>query len=814
MSVMDLRLVLLGLLALPGVGLASPVEFDPRLLRLGTSADLQRFERADVVAEGELDLDVTLNQHWAGRHRISLRLAPGASSAVPCYASDVLQALGVDLQRLTPEARSLLEEANGCAALDALGMNASEALEYAELRLVLSISQDSLLRRPVDLVSPQSWDSGVTVGFVDYDLNLYQQQAPARGSIRQGFLGLRAGLNTGDWYWRHEGSLQDEGDASTRYRLGATSVRRDVPAWSAQLALGDAFTSADVFSGTAFRGVQLGSDERMLPQSRRGYAPTVRGIANSTALVSIRHRGRVVHESTVAPGPFEIDDLYPSGLSDDLEVTVREADGSVQVFTVPFQAAALALRSGGKRFDWGAGRWRDGYGRVGPAFSQGSWQQGLNNRVSVHGGLWMAQDYLGSAMGVALNAGVGAVGLTGYHASAAPSPGGTRQGQAVRLNWRQEVAASGSRLDASITRSQSPGYLGFDQFAQARHGRSEDSSHWRASVVLDQTLGARAGRLNLSVSGTRSWAGRGSTDYLMGYNNHFGALAYGVTLSRQRHERGDSFRTLTASFSVPLGERRRGVLSSATRFDARGASSGNLRWNARAGEHSQWGHGLAAVYQGGARDPVGIDGNLRYHGPAGDLSAALGIRGDQRQLALGARGALVAHAGGVTAAPTLGESFAIVHAPGATAARVRQHSQARLDRRGYAVVPSLVPYSVNTLEIDPKGMPRSTELLVAGHKVVPRAGAAPLLRFATRHGSLQVFRAEHQGGEALPFGARVFDEQGSEIGIVGQGNLVQVRTGATRGRLRVSWGDAPHQACWLDFEVDQEARATSSCMPA
>lgn len=46
--------------------------------------------------------------------------------------------------------------------------------------------------------------------------------------------------------------------------------------------LGEGFTDGHFFSGTGFRGIQLSSDDRMLPDSQRGYAPVVRGVAKAT----------------------------------------------------------------------------------------------------------------------------------------------------------------------------------------------------------------------------------------------------------------------------------------------------------------------------------------------------------------------------------------------------------------------------------------------------------------------------------------------------------------------------------------------------
>lgn len=75
----------------------------------------------------------------------------------------------------------------------------------------------------------------------------------------------------------------------------------------------------------------------MLPDSQKGFAPVIHGIARGTAQVSIRQNGYEIYQSTVPPGPFTIDDLYAAGNGGDLQVTIKEADGSRRVFSVPRQ---------------------------------------------------------------------------------------------------------------------------------------------------------------------------------------------------------------------------------------------------------------------------------------------------------------------------------------------------------------------------------------------------------------------------------------------------------------------------------------------
>ena len=62
--------------------------------------------------------------------------------------------------------------------------------------------------------------------------------------------------------------------------------------------------------------------------------------------VSIRQNGYEIYQSTVPPGPFTIDDLYAAGNGGDLQVTIKEADGSRQVFSVPWSTVPVLQREG------------------------------------------------------------------------------------------------------------------------------------------------------------------------------------------------------------------------------------------------------------------------------------------------------------------------------------------------------------------------------------------------------------------------------------------------------------------------------------
>lgn len=108
--------------------------------------------------------------------------------------------------------------------------------------------------------------------------------------------------------------------------------------------VGQSTSPSDVFDSVPYTGVELKSDSDMLPDSEKDYAPIIRGSAHSNAQVVVRQNGYIIYQNTVAPGAFEINDLYPTGSSGDLRVTVKETDGSESHFVVPFASVPVLQR--------------------------------------------------------------------------------------------------------------------------------------------------------------------------------------------------------------------------------------------------------------------------------------------------------------------------------------------------------------------------------------------------------------------------------------------------------------------------------------
>ena len=272
----------------PGEGEVANFESDMLWGQGARAMNLSRFRESNLVEPGTYNLQVLLNGIALGPQDVLFVAGDQPNHAKACFSRLQLEQLGVKLEELPQDKLT-----GDCLDLPALIAGASAAIDVGEQRLNLSIPQALLRRNPRGYVSPERWDRGVTAGFLDYNLSAYQSSS--QGVNQQSTYGsFNAGLNLGDWRLRQRSAL-NVGQQGKSVQTLSTYAQRDVDSLRSQLTLGDTYTDGDLFDSVALRGVRLNSDERMLPDSQRGYAPIVRGIASTNARVTIRQNGYIIH---------------------------------------------------------------------------------------------------------------------------------------------------------------------------------------------------------------------------------------------------------------------------------------------------------------------------------------------------------------------------------------------------------------------------------------------------------------------------------------------------------------------------------------
>ncbi|WP_223250860.1 fimbria/pilus outer membrane usher protein [Rhodanobacter denitrificans] len=825
------------------------------------TTDLSRFERGDFVPAGTYSVDIYLNDRPVGRSNVRFAATSADAAATPCVTMALLDRLGLHPTDLSARTTADLADEKVCVDMARVIPGASMAFEMSDLRLDTSVPQASLGLMARGYVDPKYWDSGVNAGLLNYNFNSYRTSSHGL-SQTSSYLGLNAGLNLGRWHLRHTSSLSWQSGtggvgSGHHWQNIATYAQRDLPGMRAQLTLGDAWTSGEIFDSIGLRGVQVATDDRMLPQSQRGYAPTVRGIADSNAKVTVHQNGMVIYQTTVAPGPFVIDDLYATGYGGDIEVSVTEASGRVHTFSVPYASVPQLLRPGVTRFSVAAGQLRDASIEHKPNVAQATVQRGFSNLLTGYAGAAGSQGYVALLLGGALNTRYGAFAADVTSARTRIPGLEAMSGQSVRLSYSKILAQTGTSLTVAAYRYSTSGFLSLGDAVRARDyarrglpvfasgparpltingvpvsnlltpaqqaalagvdyrdfltPNGVDRQRNNFSLTLSQRLGS-SGSLYVNGSARDYW-NRGGTDtqFQVGYNNAIGRVSYNLSAARERDLFGRSDNRYMVNLTIPLGDdSHTPIFTGSLVRDGNGGMQQQATLNGNAGVDNRFYYGATATHD--SSNAAGSTGSINagYRGAHAQLNAGFGVGSGYSQASLNVTGGIVAYPGGVTFGQPLGDTVAIVQAPGAGGARVGNAAGVRIDDAGYALVPYVTPYVLNTIDIDPTGLSLDVQLDNTSAQVAPRAGAVVMVKFKSESGRFVLIQTHLADGKTLPFGAEVLDEQGQVVGAVGQAGRIMARVTRQTGHLGVQWEDAAGSAhhCAFAYRAPSTAAGT------
>ena len=791
--------------------------FDPAALEFANpqqkTADLHYFAKAGGQQPGTYPVSIWVNNQEIAQGEVTFVDSNGELR--PQLTPAQLAEYGVNVSAFP--AFNTLHEGETFTRIERYIPDASSRFDFATQRLNLSIPQAAMNAQSRGYVDPARWDDGIPAAFVNYNLT-GSQTRQTDDSSRSSYLNLRSGVNLGAWRLRNVSSV--EYDRTRRWNSQSTWLQRDLKSLKSLLRMGDTFTTGDVFDSVQFRGVQLMSDDEMLPDSQRGFAPTIRGMAHSNAKVTISQHGYVIYETFVSPGAFAINDLYPTAQSGDLEVQVKESDGSVRTFTQPFSAVPFMLREGRVKFSLSAGRYHSEQSQArSPTFLQGTLFYGLPAEFTLYGGSQLAQDYQSWALGIGRGLGeLGSIGGDATWANTAAPSGKRSAGHSVRVQYQKDFAGTGTSFSLASYRYSSSGYYDFSE-ANALESRNGllDNKRSREEISLSQAFGGISS-LAISAWSQEYWHSHSRDETLhLGFYSAWRGVTWGVgyyythSSDRQKADRSWSF-----NLSVPLfGSLSESAISYSTTSDNSGRTSQQASLFGSLPHHPNLYYSLQQGYVNGGQGS-NSSAALDYHGGYG--TAQLGYRHDSasQQLTWGASGSVVAHPHGVTLGQTVGESFAIVRAPGAAEVAIQNGSNVHTDWRGYAVVPSLTAYRKNTITLDTESLADDADVELEGQTVIPGGGAVVQANYQTHIGSRVLFTLSDSHGP-LPFGASVRlrkaegDPGGAPGGMVADGGQVYLSGIPQEGTLDVAWNaDNISRRCALHFHLTDTVQQRQS----
>lgn len=809
--------------------------FDPSMLGLGNDADMNLINQGGQLP-GTYPVDIILNGERIDSRDVVFKRSDDTTDSSylePCLNIDMLSRYGVLIDKYF----DIKTSRDQCVKLSFIP-GAQADFQFYSQQLLLSIPQVSLKPKLKGIAPPELWNDGIPAILLDYNANETQTQnreGNDNNNNNSFYVQLNPGANLGAWRLRNQTNWQKQGNGEGQWQSVYTYASRGLYDMKSRVTLGERSTPDDVFDSVPFRGVMLGTDDNMVPYSQREYAPVVRGIARTQARVEVKQNGYTIYSQTVAPGPFALTNLSLSGGSNgsDLQVTVWETDGNPQVFTVPYQTPAISLHEGYLRYNAMAGHYRPANSGTKDTVAQATLMYGLPWNLTIYGGAQTAEHFQAASLGLGVSMGeLGALSVDGTGSHARRKGEDTENGGAWRIRYSKEVAATETTLTMTSYQYASDGYNTLSDVLDTWE-QYDDENSWNdgnnpydrkkssTSLTLSQTLG-KWGNLNLNGQRNDYWNRSGHDD---SYGVSYGIGVSGVSISlglsknKQFNSSGEKRTNTVASFyiTVPLD---RWLSSSGSSFSSMNSTyqliSSNdtdtrqVSVNGYAFDR-QLNWDMQQRHQSG--DNMSDDNSavhMAWSGRYGQVGANYSYSRHQRVMGGNVAGGVLIHQHGVTFSQTLGDTVALVEAPGAAGVPVTGFPGVSTDFRGYTSKAYLTPYQENAISLDPTALPPNAEIMQTDMKVVPTQGAVVPAKFSTRIGARTLMTLTRTDGQIVPFGSVVTQESGGSAGIVGDKGQVYLTGLSPQGVLVARWGGS--QQCRINYTLPDESKAFRSGM--
>ncbi|MEQ0077203.1 fimbria/pilus outer membrane usher protein [Klebsiella sp. CN_Kp116] len=817
--------------------------FNPRFLGDDPTsvADLSSFEKGLEVPEGNYRVDIYVNNDFFATKDIYFKMLNGEKKLYPCLTYSQLSAMNVNIDLVENIKKTSTDE---CIFISKLIKDATFSFDVGQQRLYLTFPQTYMGNRTRGFIPPEMWDNGITAGLVNYNFtgNEIKNKNGKRNSYA--YLNYQSGVNAGPWRLRDNSiwsysSVKNNLNNSNKIQHVNTWIERDIKLLRSRLTFGDAFTNGDIFDGINFRGIQIASDDNMLPESQRGFAPVVRGIAKTTAQVYIKQNGYEIYRTTVPPGPFAINDLYATGNGGNLLVTIEEADGNKNTFAIAYSSVPILQRDGYSRYSFTVGKYRSGNRQQEtPSFIQSTILKGLSNDWTLYGGTQLANRFSSLSAGIGKNVGsFGALSLDLTQANATLPDDSKHQGQSLRFLYNKSLADIGTNIQLVGYRYSTRGYYNFADTTYSRmsgydiktqdgviHIKPSFNDYYnlafkkrgRIQLNLTQQLGRNA-TFYVSSSHQTYWNSKKIDKQLQaGLNATFDdinwSLSYSLNKNAWQQERDE---IISANVNIPF--------SHWTRSDSKSIwKNGNASYSMST-DHNGRTNSLAGLYGTLLEDnnlnysvQTGYTSNndikssysgytsLNYKGGFGNFNLGYSHSEGVRQLFYGMSGGMLAHSNGVTFSQPMNDTVVLVEVPGAANVRIENQTGVYTDWRGYAVLPFASDYRENRIALDTNSLADNIDLEEPIVSVVPSHGAIVRAKFRAFLG-LKLLITVNYMRKAVPFGAIATSANNKQGSIVGDGGQVYMNGMPQSGIINVKWGDGFNSSCIAEYSLPDES---------
>ncbi|HHQ4305028.1 TPA: outer membrane usher protein [Serratia fonticola] len=776
---------------------ADDIQFNTDVLDVNDrkNIDLSQFSRGGYIMPGTYGMVVHINKNDLPEQQIPFyapKADPNGSRA--CISQALVNELGFKegvLKDLTWWHDGECLDEGSVPGMEVRGDLATNAL-------YLSIPQAFLEYSDENWDPPSRWDEGIPGLLLDYNLNGRSQHQQRDGSNTQTLSGNgTAGANLGSWRlradWQANLERQTGSGQSSRQQLDWSRyyAYRAVPSLRSKLTVGEDYLDSGMFDSFRFTGVSLISDDNMLPPNLRGYAPEVVGVAKTNAKVVISQQGRVLYETTVASGPFRIQDINDS-VSGELNVRVEEQDGSVQQFVVNTASIPYLTRPGSVRFKLAAGKPSDWeHHSRGPIFGTGEFSWGVSNGWSLYGGALAGGDYNALSLGIGRDLMLlGALSFDATQSRARlPQGGGTLSGGSYRLSYSKNFDEYDSQVTFAGYRFSEQDFMSMSEYLDARYyGTRTGNGKEMYTVTFNKHFRDWGLSSYINYSHQTYWDRPANDRYNLTVSRYFDVGRFknlSLSLSAYRNEyNGTKDDGAYLSLSMPWGSNA--TVSYNTTVN-RNDTTHQVGYSDRIDEHNTY-----QLRAGSSRSGANVNGYYNHEGDTTRMSANASYQeGRYSAVGMSLQGGmtLTANGGALHRAGTAGGTRMLIDTQGVPDVPVRGYgSTSRTNAWGKAIIGDVNSYYRNKASIDVNQLGDNAEATKSVVQATLTEGAIGYRQFDVIAGAKAMAVIKLADGSEPPFGATVMNARKQETGLVNDGGSVYLSGINAGDTMTVHWG--------------------------
>lgn len=600
-------------------------------------------------------------------------------------------------------------------------------------------------------------------GVFNYDYNITRNSS---GDTGQGLL-AEARLTTPAGYLNHT-QLWSRQTPQTGSAV-SQSVRLDTYWRTVWEDKGLVLTAGDVLTGRSGNsgGSRIGGlklERTYSVQPWKNTAPLHSYVGESTlpGTVDLYLNGVKQYGRDIAAGNYEITlppTINGSGMA---QIVATDILGRTVVVDMPLYGGSGLLAEGLSEWSVEAGYLRRNYGLKSSGYGKkpvgsGMWRYGLTNALTAQIHAEGGSRY--RRLGIAASAVLGTLGQldlshtqsrllakNGQQSSVFFSTrkgawsfgtgfsrtGGNFAGLSAVADPEAYLSESAPVRTASASLGWSGNRIGSLNLSYLYNKQGKETADRVGTLGWSRNFGSRA---NIFLNGTRNFNGSGQYSIYGGLSLSFDK-GYSATLGGQRDNGDDSYR-------VSLNKSSQGL----------GSPSWNIGWQQN---RSEGGRGR-------------LNGHINYDTQYGDARANFYSGQGHTDWSAGWRGGLVWMSGGLFAARTVNNSFAVVSTGGIGGIPVSlfNNKAGVTNRKGLLLVPDLSAYQKNTLDIDITGLPPDIQAERGRIEAVPSERSGVAVDFRLNRMRAASLTLKNGKGEFIPAGSIIYGANGEAAATVG-----------------------------------------------